>query len=131
MWPKRNLELKQVTTVDVASNYAARLLEREYRGPGDNTEDAMRRIEAKTGVSYWSLWSLRYKRPKTVRADIFQQLQQAYLALCEKDFASLKHELAVEQAISGEPHDSYADLETEVAALAEKIRRAKTRLGAD
>ena len=111
-----------MSTVDVAADYAARLLRSEARGPGD-TESAMRRIEAKYGVNYWSLWSLRYKRPKSISADMFNRIRAAYLACCERQLASVSHELTMEKAKSGD--DLYLDLETEVAALAEKIRAAK------
>lgn len=43
---------------------AAKLVMREARGPGDYA-NAMRRIEARYGIPYWTLWALRYKLPKS------------------------------------------------------------------
>lgn len=119
-----------MSSVEIAADYANRMIEREARGPGD-TENAMRRIEATTGIGYWSLWSLRYRRRdlKTIAADQFQRIRNAYLATCERQLSALKHELAVEQARNG--NDDLSDLVAEAEALAEKIRAArKARLTA-
>lgn len=113
-----------MSSVDAAVDYANRMIEREIRGPGD-TENAMRRIEAKTGVGYWTLWGLRYRRRelKTISADQFHRIQSAYHATCEQQLRALQHDLAVEKARSGD--DAYEDLAAEAEALAEKIRARK------
>lgn len=63
-----------VAIVDSAANMARDLVQREARGPGD-LENAMRRIEARYGVPYATLWSLRYRKPKDIMAS-------ALLTLC-------------------------------------------------
>ena len=127
MRPKKFLNTEQpMSSVEIAADYANRMIERESRGPGD-TEEAMRRIEAKTGVGYWTLWSLRYRRRdlKTIAADQFQRIRTAYLATCERQLHALQHELAVEQARCG--NDDFADLVVEAEVLAAKIKAAKEK----
>lgn len=122
---------QHMSSVEVAADYANRMIAHEARGPGD-TENAMRRLEAKTGVGYWTLWGLRYRRRelKTIAADQFARIRSAYLATCERQLAALRHELATEQAKSGD--DTYADLVAEAESLAAKIRaRKEQRLAAE
>lgn len=121
---KFSLRGEQVSSVDVAADYARRLIEAEARGPGD-VENAMRRLEAKTGINYWSFWGLRYDRRKTVTADLFGKLRGAYLAACERQLSKLRHELAIEQARC--PDDDFADLVAEAESLAERVRLAKAK----
>lgn len=123
---KPRLELDQMSSVDLAAEYCDRMLKREARGPGD-VDDAMRRIEARTGIGYWTLWALRYRRPKQVATDAFQRIRGAYLALCERELRTLEHELALETA-KGDA-DDFADLVGEAEALAAKLRAARARLG--
>ncbi len=118
-----------MSSVEIAADYANRMLEREMRGPGD-IEEAMRRIEAKTGVGYWTLWGLRYRRRdlKTIAADQFQRIRAAYLATCERQLSALKHELAIEQARNG-TDDTFADLVGEAETLVAKLKAARQRVG--
>lgn len=117
---QKNLELKPVSTVDLAADYATRLVANETHALGGDTDEAMRRIEARYGVGYWTLWSLRYKRPKAVSAEVFTRLRGAYLTACERQIASLQHEMAVERARCG--HDVDQDLVAEAEALVAKLR---------
>ena len=93
---KKLVSEQPMSSVEIAADYASRMVERESRGPGD-TEQAMRRIEAKTGVGYWTLWALRYRRRdlKTIAADQFQRIRTAYLATCERQLSALQHEMAI------------------------------------
>ena len=59
--------------VDDAASMARRLVARESVGPGD-TENAMRRCEAKYGIPYQSLWSLRYRPPKRIFIDVYERI---------------------------------------------------------
>lgn len=121
---KYSWESEQVSSVDAAADYAARMVSREA-GSGD-VEAAMRRVEAKTGVNYWTLWALRYRRPKTIAADLFHRIRGgAYLSLCERELSKLQHELAVEQA-KGDG-DDLSDLAEAVSALASKVDAAVAR----
>lgn len=120
MRAKKNLEFEQMSTVDLAAAYADRLIENEAAVAG-STDQAMRRIEARYGVGYWALWGLRYKRPKSVTADIFLQIRNAYLASCERQLASVAHNIAMERAKRGDD-DLDADILAEAEALVAKIK---------
>lgn len=113
-----------MSSTDLAIDYARRMVAQEARGPGD-LENAMHRLETKTGIGYWTLWGLWNRRRKLIDADLFTRLQGAYYAVCERQLALLQHDLAIEQA--RHPDDDLDDLERQAAALAAKIRAAKER----
>jgi hypothetical protein len=122
---RRDLQMTQenrgigaMSSVDAAADYASRLIEHEAHGA--DVEDTMRRIEAKYGIGYSTLWSLRYRRPKAVSVDLFTRLRGAYLAACERQLANLQHEIAVERARCG--HDVDQDLVEEAEALVAKLK---------
>lgn len=114
---------EQMSSVEAAAEYCDRMVGREAAA-GD-VEAAMRRVEAKTGVNYWTIWALRYRRPKTIAADLFHRIRGAYLTLCERELSKLQHELAVEQAKGGD--DDLESLAEATAALAEKVAAAVAR----
>jgi hypothetical protein len=113
---------EQVTSADIAIDYARRLVNAEARGPGD-IEDAMHRLEARTGIGYWTYWGLWNRRRKVVDLDLLTRLRGAYLATCERQLSQLQHALAVEKARGG--NDASEDLVDEAEAMVEKLRRAK------
>ena len=115
-----------MSSADLAIDYARKVLSREARGPGD-LEEAMHRLEAKTGVGYWTWWGLWNKRRKSVDMDLFSRVRGAYLALCEKQVRALQHDLAVEKAMSGD--DTFEDLVAEAEALAAKIAAVAAKRG--
>ena len=114
---QEKFENGSMSSVDAAADYASRLIENEARG--SDVEDAMRRIEAGYGIGHSTLWSLRYRKPKSISADIFARIRGAYLSACERQIANLQHELSVEKACGD---DSNADLAAEAAALVAKIK---------
>ena len=122
---KDQLEFDQVSSVDLAAEYCRRMLAQEARGPGD-IEEAMHRIEIKTGIGYWVQWAFRYRKPKTVDRDLFSRIRGAYLGLCDRQLQRLQHDLAVDRAKGG-GDDTLEDLEAQAAALAAKIQAARAR----
>lgn len=76
-----------------ARRMASELLARETRGNGD-TENAMRRVEAKWGVPFGFQWSLRYRPPGDVLMGLFMRLQAAY----QHQLRRLEHERSITQA---------------------------------
>ena len=86
--------------VEDARAMAKHLVNREAKGPGD-TENAMRRIEARYGVSFATLWGLRYRAPKDMMASAYFRLQAAYQAECERQMRRLEHELEITKAKAG------------------------------
>lgn len=71
--------MSDVAYVQRAATWAEDLLGWESRGPGD-TDNAMRRLSRKTGVSYATFWKLRYRRPKDLMVSVFFKLEAAYEA---------------------------------------------------
>lgn len=80
---KKRLPEPEQLYVDQARAIARDLVQHESRGPGD-TDNAMRRLEARYGVPYGFLWSLRYRPPKDVLMGAWHRLTAAYRAECER-----------------------------------------------
>lgn len=100
---KFSLREKQVSPsafVDDAATKARWLVQREVRGPGD-LDNAMRRVEARYGVSFSTLWSLRYRRPKDIFTSAYIAILNAYEAECERQRKLLEHEQAITKAKTG------------------------------
>lgn len=117
-----------MSSVEIAADYANRMIEREAHRTG-GTEEAMRRVEATTGIGYWTLWSLRYRRRdlKTIAADQFTRIRNAYLATCQRQLAALQHEIEIEEARCG--NDAFGDLATKAERLAARLRDASGTAG--
>lgn len=73
---KKPLQLEQKSAVATAQDWSRDLVQREARGSGD-TENAMRRLEARYGVPWRTFWSLRYRPPKSICADVWLRLKGA------------------------------------------------------
>jgi hypothetical protein len=119
---KSEQELRQMSAA-VATGYVRRMAEMETKGFGDD-DNALRRLEARFGLSFWTLKYLKHGRAATVDADLFSRLRGAYLSYCEQKITTIQHELATERAI-GAYDDDLADLEAAATELAAKIARAK------
>jgi hypothetical protein len=97
---KKPLREKQMTSaVGEAKDWAKWLVQRETRGPGD-LENAMRRLEARYGISFSTLWALRYRPPKDIFVSTYELLRSAYLAEHEKHERLLRHEREITKAKS-------------------------------
>ena len=122
---KKSWRPEQVmSSVDLAIDYARKAVQAEARGPGD-LEEAMNRLEAQTGIGYWTWWGLWNKRRKLVDHDLFHRVRGAYLALCQRQIAKAQHELTIEAAKGNE--DDLRHLVAEAKALAAKIAEAIDR----
>ena len=100
------------------------MVDREARASGD-TESAMRRLEARYGLDYWSQWVCRYKR--TVTPQFAARLHGAYLDLLalsvKRDVSILRNEQA-----KGAVDDDLASLVAEAETLLAKIESRKAGL---
>lgn len=97
---KKPLHEEQMTSaVSEAREWAKWLVQRETRGPGD-LENAMRRLEARYGVPFSTLWALRYRPPKDIFVGVYEALRDAYLAEHEKQERLLRHEREITEAKS-------------------------------
>lgn len=118
----KNSENETQMSAVAASSYVRRMVELESRGSGD-TEGALRRLELRFGLPYWSLWHLRRGAAKTVEAGLYSRIRGAYLSYCEQKISALQHELAIEKAIT--PDADIEALEAAAAKLAAEIARAR------
>lgn len=94
---------KMTAAVVTARDWAAKLVQRESRGPGD-TENAMRRLETRYGIPWRTLWSLRYRPPSDVFVSVYERLGAAYQAECERQERLLRHEIQITKAKAGPFH---------------------------
>ena len=86
----RVAQMREALMAD-ARQWANSLIQQEARGSGD-TDNAMRRLSQRYGLGYSALWSLRYRPPKRIFADVYFALQNAYAAECERQLRLLgKH----------------------------------------
>lgn len=96
----RKKDLLDVEHVASARDWAGALVKRESRGPGD-TENAMRRLEARYGIPWRTFWSLRYRPPRDILHGIYLRLHAAHQSECERQMRLLKHELEITKARAG------------------------------
>ena len=94
---EKDSRMNAATFVEHASLLAGKMVSREMRGSGD-TENAMRRLEALRGIPYATLWALRYRRPKSIAADIYARIVAAYDHECDRQQQLLEHERAITKA---------------------------------
>lgn len=114
-----------IASVETAGGYVRRMVEREAKGWGDQSE-AQSRLEQRYGIPYWALDRLRTGRAKSIEAGLFARIKGAYLDLCERQVARLQHEIAIEKALNED--DSLEDLEREAAELAARVEAKKAAL---
>ena len=92
--------MTDLSVVDEAAGWADMLVRREHRGPGDTIDAARARAARKHKLPEQVLWSLRYRKPKRIWADLYKRLEMAVAAEIQNQEAKLAHEIAVTKAIS-------------------------------
>jgi hypothetical protein len=105
-----------------AQHWAAALVAKEHRGPGDTVDGAMWRAEQKWGIGHATFWALRYRPPQDIVVSIYMRLKAAYEAECERQEAKLAHELMLAKAAGLNATTSSAVAEAEAF-----LRDAETR----
>lgn len=108
----------------VAADYVAKMVHSEARCAGD-TEGALRRLEARYGIPYWTMVHLKRHAAKTVAADMFQRIRSAYLDICERQVRRMSEEIAILKAANTD--DSIEDLAAEATRLAAQVAAAKAK----
>lgn len=108
-------------SVEAATDYVRTMVQRESHGPGD-LDNAMRRLEAKYGLPFWTLWHLRKGKAKTVEASLLARIRGAYLDMCQRQAANLLHEIEKEAAVG---NDTSTDLADRLRAIAQEIEARK------
>lgn len=107
--------LQDMSAVEAAQHWAKSLVHRESRGPGD-MEGAMRRLEAKYGIPWRAFWSLRYRPPTSICADLWLRLRAAHEAECQRQMRLIEHELEITKAIAGPAHPVVVEIETRLGS---------------
>ena len=92
--------MTDLSVVDEAASWADMLVRREHRGPGDTIDAARSRAARKHKLPEQVLWSLRYRKPKRIWADLYKKLELAVAAEIQSQEARLAHEIAVTKAIA-------------------------------
>jgi hypothetical protein len=83
----------------------------------------MRRLEARYGISFNTLWSLRYRPPKDVMTSIYFRIKAAWEDARLRQFRALQHELRITETIAGIDHHSLASTKALVGeAMDEKVK---------
>ncbi|MDR7037374.1 hypothetical protein J2X36_002121 [Methylobacterium sp. BE186] len=90
-----------------AKSLCGDLLRWETRGPGD-TDNAMRRIARRHGIEYGQLWSLRYRAPKRIWADVLTSISNAYEVERQRQLRKLAHDTKVTEEVAGARRNSVA-----------------------
>lgn len=111
-----------MSSADVATGYVRRMVEKETRGWGDQS-NALHRIGDRYGLPFWSLHNLKTGRAKTVEAGLFRRIRGAYLDLCERQVRQLQHEIEIEKAKGSDA--SLEDLAREASELAARVAERK------
>jgi hypothetical protein len=109
--------------VTQAKAFASDLLRWEARGPGD-TDNAMRRVARRYGIEYGQLWSLRYRAPKRIWADVLTAIREAHEAERQRQLRALAHETELTAALAAEHQPN------SVAKACAVLRQAKDALDA-
>lgn len=86
-----------MSSANDAARWANELIRRESRGPGDS-ENAMRRLEARYGIGWRTFWALRYRPPADVFVSVYERLRAAYITECERQERLLRHEITIAKA---------------------------------
>lgn len=80
---KRSEGEPMTANVETAQDIARRLINAEARGPGDY-ENAMRRLEARRGIPFSLLHSLKYRQPKDILLSQWNLLLDVYEMECAR-----------------------------------------------
>lgn len=115
---KKFLQVKQMSAVESARAWSRDLVQQEAKGSGD-TENAMRRLGERYGVPWRTFWSLRYRPPKSMCADVWLRIRGAYQAECERQIRKLQHEIEITETIAGRDHAAVAKARALVGEAAE------------
>ena len=95
-------QMSETAFVQEAAQWSRELTRMRVRGPGD-ADNALRGIEQEYGISYWTLWQLRYRLSavKKISAGTYSLIKAAYDAECGRQFNKLKRDIERTEAIAG------------------------------
>lgn len=110
---------KMTAAVSAARDWATKLVAGESRGSGD-TENAMRRLEARYGIPWRTFWTLRYRPPSDLFVSVYERLGAAYQSECERQERLLRHEIEITKIKAGASHPAVVKA---AALLGEEVKQ--------
>lgn len=116
---------RTMSAVLVASGYARRLVEGEARRSGWPLKAALRPVARRLRASPGALWSLLFRPPKQISADLLSALEAAVEAELIREIKALEHELATLRATARRPNPRT------IAEVEEGLVRLKQALAGD
>lgn len=119
-----NSESKQMSAVENATHYVRQMAMLEARGWGDQY-NALRRIAHRSKLRLNALVHLHKGKAKKLDTDLFFNIRQAYLDLCEQQIAKLQQQIEKERALGTD--DDLEGLGNEAALLAARIAARKAK----
>ena len=111
-----------MSATELATKYARILVDRERRATG-SVEAALQKTGDKAGLSRWAIWSLWYRRRKTVHEDEVGKLRGALIRGLEHEMRALEHELQILRASGADPRDN------QITAVEASLHTARETLG--
>lgn len=110
-------------TVALAKGYARRIVDGEMRTTGQPVVEVVRHVARRLRQPYGSIWSLLYRTPKTVRADLLEALQEAVERQLRLEIQALENELlAVRLGASRRDETALSEIEAGIEELKAKLR---------
>lgn len=95
--------LRPAQIVAAAAAMAEDMLRKEARCP-DYLPNAMERLERRHALPARTFWSLRYRQPKRLFADVYLNLHLAYQAECARQQKALVNDISATAALVGTDH---------------------------
>lgn len=125
---QKSFEDEKVTTGTLEMHRA--MVAREARGPGD-IENAMRRIESRYGLEFWTQWGWRYRPPTEIKdRSLIERVRQAYLDMMVRSVRRDLQALKAEEA-KGADDDALTDLIGEAETLLAKLQAKRSPIPAE
>jgi hypothetical protein len=95
-------QMSETAFVQEAAHWSRELTRMRARGPGD-ADNALRGIEQEYGISYWTLWQLRYRinAVKKISAGAYALIKAAHDAERERQFIKLKRDIERTETVTG------------------------------
>lgn len=121
MFPKSRKSVPPMS-VEAATEYVRRMTKLESEGPGD-IDNALRRLSARFGLGFWTLWHLRKGKAKSCDSGLYASIRRSYLELCAIKASNLLHEINIEAAAGDESNRDLADRLEEILAEIQTKRK--------
>jgi ribosomal protein L29 len=113
----------QMSTVALASGYARRLVENEARRTGEPLKVALNPVARRVRAAPATIWSLLFRPPKRVSADLLAALEAAMEHELNAEIRALQNELAALRATAHRPNPrKIAEVEEGLARLRAVLR---------